>query len=94
MSQIVRPSKIALAPETLTTRKVWDNNLCSTSQQKRMTELLTQLVNHYDPEHWVELIVGCSIDDIYRVSIYAADQIIERLEQAVSGNDLLPVGDL
>jgi hypothetical protein len=94
MSDIVRPSKIELAPESLATRQVWDNNLCSTSQQKRMQELFTQLVHHYDPEHWCELIVGCRIEDIYRVSIYAADQIIARLEQAVSGNDLLPVGDL
>lgn len=94
MSEIIRPSKIELAPETLSTRQVWDNSLCSSSQARRIQELLEQLVHHYDPELWCELIIGCNVEDVYRVSIYAADQIIAKLERAVAGDDLLPVGDL
>lgn len=94
MSEIVRPSRIQAAPPHLSLPSKQDALVCSAEQQREIQQLLTQLVQHYDPEHWCELVIGCNVTDIDRVSVYAAEEVIRRLHLAVNGLDLLPTGDL
>lgn len=94
MSDLVRPSQIEPASPHLSLPSRQDQIVCSDGQRVEIQRLLTQLVQHYDPEHWCDLVIGCHVSDLDRVSVYAAEEVIRRLHLAVNGLDLLPTGDL